>query len=167
LVELEDEGCAEGIEGLGAVELDWEVGVRDGIVVGDGGGNSLKPTPGLGVETSRCSYVFDEAYPRAKRGKAAGRNCEATRAVERKACMTVDWLDWWGIAGMNQLLGVQVSRRQDSQVRSGREAWSMELGAWSLELWGIGAGEGRCFGYLGRRERASAGGCGSERRRAE
>jgi hypothetical protein len=125
LVELEDEGCAEGIEGLGAVELDWEVGVRDGIVDGDGGegeGNSLKPTPGLGDETSRCSYVFDEAYPRAKRGKAAGRNCEATRAVERKACMAVDWLDWWRIAGMNQLLVVQVSRRQDSQVRSSREA---------------------------------------------
>jgi hypothetical protein len=38
LVELEDEGCAEGIEGFGAVELDWEVGVRDGIVSGDEGG---------------------------------------------------------------------------------------------------------------------------------
>ena len=58
-VELEDEGRAEGIEGLGAVQLDCGGSAMQRRVLA-WKASALKPTPGLGDETSRCSYVVDD-----------------------------------------------------------------------------------------------------------
>jgi hypothetical protein len=63
LVDLEDEWGGEGIEGLGAVELDLGAWVRYSFFREYGAGNILKPTPGLASDTSRCSNDLCVAYP--------------------------------------------------------------------------------------------------------
>jgi hypothetical protein len=96
LVKLEDEGCAERIESFWAIELDWKLSVN---LTGSGrqaGIKSsppiecedlLKPTPGLGVETIKCSYCGAEAYPRTSLGRPVDLNCEATRDDDLNACI--------------------------------------------------------------------------------
>lgn len=63
-------------------------GVRCSEAVSKRGGlNVLIPTPGFGVDTSRCSYCGAEAYPRTNRGRLFDLNCEATRADDLNACI--------------------------------------------------------------------------------
>lgn len=101
-VEFEDEGRAEGIEGFGAVELDcdsvsgvvivnwsrqmlskgWRYSERDERWES----HLLKPTPGFGEDTNRCSYVLPDEYPLANR-KPAGRICEDILSDGLNACI--------------------------------------------------------------------------------
>jgi hypothetical protein len=78
LVDLENEGRGEGIEGFGAVELDLELLVKlfrwsdvscSDVILTRIERDLLKPTPGFGVETSRYSNVFWVEYPLASLGR--------------------------------------------------------------------------------------------------
>jgi hypothetical protein len=73
LVDFEDEGGGEGIEGLGAVDLDLGVLV-DTSWSEYNGSNILKPTPGLATDTSKCSNDLSVAYPLTSLGKPVVRN---------------------------------------------------------------------------------------------